>query len=149
MNGIRKPMGAMAVAIAGLAALAAGVPASSAALAPPGRFVALAGSVLTTGGARTGPYRSARMSVEVVLAPRDRAGLAAELAAVYDPHSGDYHRWLARGEFDARYAPAGAARAAVVSYLRGSGLSVTRSPWMLTLVACSQRRRMVWSVIRA
>jgi subtilase family serine protease len=127
LNGIRRPMGAVAVAIAGLAGLAAGVPASSAALAPPGRLVALAGSVLAAGNPRTGPYRSARMPVEVVLAPRDRAGLAAELAAVYDRHSGDYHRWLARGEFDARYAPAGAARAAVVSYLRESGLSVTRS----------------------
>jgi kumamolisin len=120
-------MGTVAAAVAGLAALIAGVPASSAATAPPGRFVALAGSVLATGNARTGPYRSSRMSVEVVLAPRDADGLTTELAAVYDPHSRNYHRWLAKGGFDARYAPAGAARAAVVSYLRGSGLSVTRS----------------------
>jgi subtilase family serine protease len=139
VNGIRRPMGAVTVAIAGLAALAAGFPASPAALAPPGRFVALAGSVLATGKASTGPYRSARMPVEVVLAPRDRTGLAAELAAVYDPHSRAYHRWLARGQFDARYAPAAATRVAVASYLRGSGLAVTRSasPFLVRAVGSS------------
>jgi kumamolisin len=139
LNGIRRPIGAAAAAVAGLAALIAGVPVRAAATAPPGRLVTLAGSVLTTGNARTGPYRSERMPVEVVLAPRDRAGLATELAAVYDPRSRDYHRWLAKGQFDARYAPAAATRAAVASYLRGSGLNVTRpaSPFLVRATGSS------------
>ena len=46
------------------------------------------------------------MSVEVVLAPRDQAGLDGQLAAVYDPASGQNQKWLDKGQFAARYAPA-------------------------------------------
>jgi subtilase family serine protease len=128
MNLIRRPVGVTAVA-AGLAVAAlAGASASPAATAPPARFVAIKDSVMVTGNPSAGTYRSPRMSVEVVLAPRDPAGLTAELAAVYDPASRDYHRWLAQGQFAARYGPAAATRDAVASYLRGSGLAVLRSP---------------------
>ena len=49
------------------------------------------------------------------------------LAAVYDPNSPSYHHWLTNGQFDARYAPTPAARAAVAKFLSGSGLSVVPS----------------------
>ncbi len=67
------------------------------------------------------------MSIEVSLAPRREAALAGELRAAYTTGSGHYHQWLRRGQFDARYAPPFAERAAVVRYLRGQGLSVGRS----------------------
>jgi subtilase family serine protease len=104
-------------------------------------FVALPDSARAVGLASSGPYRSARLSVEVVLAPRDRAGLAAELAAVYDPGGPSYHRWLARGQFAARYAPTPATRAAVASYLNRNGLAVTSvaSPFLVRAAGSSQR----------
>ena len=45
------------------------------------------------------------MSVEVALAPRDEAGLNAELKAVYTQGSGQYDQFLRKGQFDANYAP--------------------------------------------
>jgi subtilase family serine protease len=118
---------------AGFAVLCAGVAMTTGSIAlaakSPGshRFVAVRGSVLRITGAATGVYRSSSMSIEVVLAPRSSAALARELAAVYNPRSSAYHHWLAKGQFDARYAPSAATRAAVVRYLRASGLTVRRS----------------------
>jgi kumamolisin len=67
------------------------------------------------------------MSVEVVLAPRNAAALSGRLAAAYNPRSALYHHWLARGQFNAMFAPSAATRAAVAAYLRRSGLTVARS----------------------
>jgi subtilase family serine protease len=129
MNLTHRPMGAIAAA-AGLAVAAvAGVPSSSAAVAPSGNpgFVAVRDSLMPMGNPRVGSYRSSRMSVEVVLAPRHQSALNAELVTLYSPGSRDYRRWLAPGEFDARYAPAAATREAVASYLRAGGLTISRS----------------------
>jgi subtilase family serine protease len=71
-----------------------------------------------------GTYHSARMSVEVVLAPRHQAQLASQLTAAYAHPAAGSH-WLAKGQFRARYAPAAAARAAVAKYLRASHLTVS------------------------
>ena len=70
------------------------------------RYVATKDSLPATTDARTGLQRSARMSVEVALAPRDEAGLNAALKALYTKGSGRYEHWLAKRQFDARYAPA-------------------------------------------
>ena len=102
-------------------------------------FAALAGSVGAGNGTDLGAMSSARMSVEVVLAPRDEAGLDSELAAVYDPTSGQYQRWLAKGQFADRYAPTSDTRDGVVSYLRANGLTVTSStsPFLVSAVGPS------------
>jgi len=63
----------------------------------------------------------------VAVAPRDEAGLNTMLAALYDKNSPSYHRWLSTGQFDARYAPTPAARAAVAKFLSSSGLTVVPS----------------------
>ncbi len=52
------------------------------------------------------------MSVEVALAPRNAGALNATLAALYNPRSSSYQHWLAKGQFDARFAPSQAATAA-------------------------------------
>ena len=46
---------------------------------------------------------------------------------MYTKGSSSYHQWLRTGQFDARYAPTAATRAAVVSYLKSEGLTVTKS----------------------
>src|SRR5262245_39488643 len=69
--------------------------------------------------------RSQRHDVVVGLALRDRDGLEAFLAAVQDPASPTYHRFLTQAEFNARYAPSEADEAAVVAHLEASGLRVT------------------------
>jgi subtilase family serine protease len=81
------------------------------------------------------------MSVEVVLAPRNAAVLSSRLAAAYNPRSALYHHWLARGQFNAMFAPSAASRAAVVSYLRKSGLVVGRSssPFLVRATGTSAR----------
>jgi subtilase family serine protease len=81
------------------------------------------------------------MSVEVSLAPRHAAELASELRTAYTKGSRSYHQWLRRGQFDARYAPSAAERAAVTKYLRGEGLSVGRSdsPFLISASGSSRK----------
>jgi len=152
MGLFHRPVRASAIAVLGLAVTAmTGVLGSSAAVAATPsaapHFVAISGSLQPTTDARTGPYRSARMSVEVVLAARDQAQLNRKLVAVYSRGSKAYHHWLAKGQFDARYAPKSAARAAVASYLRSAGLTVTKSASPF-LVRASGSSRLVSAAFR-
>ena len=99
----------------------------------PGSFTRPAGAAVQ------GAYRRAAMSVEVVLAPRNQAGMNRSLAALYDPASATYHRWLSRGQFAHLYAPSAASLARVTGALRAAGLAVsaTRSPFLLRATGSS------------
>ncbi len=81
------------------------------------------------------------MSVEVALAPRNKANLASELRAVYTRGSRLYHRFLSTGQFDRLYAPSGAERASVAAYLGGAGLKVasTSSPFLIRVTGSSAK----------
>src|SRR5262249_11897442 len=105
------------------------------------RYVALSGSLTPTRDAIAGGYSSARMSVEVALAPRDQARLTTLLKALYTRGSGRYEHWLAKGQFDARFAPATATRSAVSAYLRHSGLTArpSASPFLIRATGSSAR----------
>jgi len=137
MSLFHRPLRAGAIAVLGLAMTAATSAFATSALASPStatpRYVAVHASMTTNHAARMGGFSSAQMSVEVALAPRDVAGLNATLQAVYTPGSASYQHWLAQGEFDTRYAPAAATRAAVGRYLSQSGLRVesTASPFLV------------------
>jgi subtilase family serine protease len=137
------PLQAGAVAALGLAtvALTSGLSAVPVSAAPSPQFAALKNSVPATTGHRVGPYSSSHMSIEVSLAPRHAAALASELRAAYTQGSRGYHQWLRRGQFDARYAPPAAERAAVTRYLRSQGLTVGRaaSPFLIRATGSSQR----------
>lgn len=130
----------LGIAAAVLTGAFAVMPTASAAAPPttPG-FTAIEGSMGPSADRVTGTYTARRMPVEVSLAPRDPAGLDRELTALYTPGSGQYRRFLARGQFAARYAPAAATTAAVRAYLRGRGLTVTgaRSPFLIDAVGSS------------
>jgi subtilase family serine protease len=144
MHLLRRPLMTGAIVVTGVAVTGlTGVFATSAQAAPSAthRLVSLKGSQLDVTAVRTGSYRSARMSVEVALAPRNQAGLARQLRAMYTKGSGGYHRWLAKGGFDARYAPTGAKRAAVIRYLSSEGLSTgtSASPFLIRATGSSQR----------
>ena len=145
---MRLPQAAFPLAALGLAAavLTTGLSpaAASASLSPSARsprFAVLSDSVPATTDHRVAPYSSPRMSVEVSLAPRRAAALAGELRAAYTRGSGRFHRWLRRGQFDARYAPPATERAGVARYLRGQGLSVGRSasPFLIRATGPSGR----------
>jgi len=137
MSLLHRPVRAGAVAVLGLAITAmTGALASTAAVAAPAgtpTFSALARSVPHTTDKAIGHYSTKSMSVEVALAPRNAAGLNQTLKALYNPHSGSYHHWLAKGQFTARYAPSAAKRAAVSAYLRSAGLTVhsSSSPFLV------------------
>src|SRR5215469_16158625 len=143
MGLINRPVRAGAVAVIGLAISAATGAMATGALAAPAtsgpHFVAIKGSVSPTTDAITGGYHSARMSIEVALAPRNAAGLAGALKAIYTKHSGSYHKWLATGRFDARYAPTQATRAAVRDYLKSQGFAIAKSssPFLVRAVGSS------------
>ena len=108
----------MGLAIAGVGGAFAATSAVAAPAAAGPHLVALKNSVSATTDKIMGAYNSPRMSVEVALAPRDSAGLAQSLKAMYTKGSSSYHHWLHTGQFDARYAPTSATRATVVSYLK-------------------------------
>ncbi|HEY2354700.1 MAG TPA: IPT/TIG domain-containing protein [Gaiellaceae bacterium] len=64
----------------------------------------------------------------VVLKPRNQAALTRFLAAVTDKHSPLFHRYLAPGQFAARFGPAPSSVAAVTARLRSDGLTASVAP---------------------
>jgi hypothetical protein len=66
------------------------------------------------------------LRVTVVLKPRDPGALARYAAAVGDPASPLYHRYITPAAFARRFAPAPSAAAAVLSALRAHGLNPGR-----------------------
>ena len=68
-----------------------------------------------------------RMNFGVLLGMRDPAGATATLQKISDPTSASYGKWLTNAQFDARYAPAKSAVAAVQAWLR-SRASRSRRP---------------------
>ncbi len=146
MGFINRPARAGAIAVMGLAITAAtGAFAATGAMAAPSiagpHLVALSQSLNPTTDAATGSFHSARMSVEVTLAPRNAAGLSRTLKAEYTKHSGAYHKWLGTGKFIARYAPSAATRNSVRNYLKSQGLRVVKSssPFLMRAVGSSAK----------
>ena len=147
MRVLHRPLRAGAAAALGLAtialtgALGSAQTATAATSAAPPRLAAVKGSLTPTTNAVTGAYTASRMSVEVALQPRNQSALSSSLAEVYAKGSSQYHQWLAKGEFDARYAPSAAERTAVEGYLRGQGLTVaaTDSPFLIRATGSSAR----------
>jgi subtilase family serine protease len=117
------------VALGGVGVQAASSPAVS----------AIPGSFLPTNAAVTGQFQSPQMSVEVVLQPSNGADLNSLLAGQYTAGSPQYGKWLAKGQFDADFAPSAATTAAVSSYLESHGLAVhpTSSPFLVRAVGSS------------
>ena len=113
-------------------------PAAAAPLATAG-FSQLVGSVNPTTDIITGGYNSPSMQVEVALTPRNEAGLNNLLGELYTQGSPQYHKWLADGVFDARYAPTVATQDAVANYLTASGLTVepSGSPFLIRAAGSS------------
>ena len=117
---------AIAIAATGATAATSQIAAYS---AQSGAFVALSGSVPDTSASRlVGHHASGQMIVSLVLRPSGGAAMDRFLSSVYDPTSPLYHRWLARGEFVRRFAPAASDVAAARRFLSGAGLRPTTSP---------------------
>ncbi|MGD0705928.1 MAG: S53 family peptidase [Trebonia sp.] len=147
-----RPLRAGGAAVLGLATIAltgafagaqasTAAPASNAAPSAVTPLVAIKNSLPATTDRRTGAFTAAKMSVEVSLAPRNETGLNAELKALYTKGSGQYGKFLAKGQFDTRYAPTAATRDAVTAYLRGEGLAVssTDSPFLIRATGSSAK----------
>jgi len=77
------------------------------------------------------------IAIQVHLQTKDTAAAAAELAAISDPDSPQYGRFLTDAEFDAKYGPSDADVAAVRAHLEASGLQVTHVPANRTFVAAT------------
>ena len=106
-----------------------------------GNSSVLFGSLSPTSDTVTGQFHSARMSIEVALAPQNQAALNGLLTALYNPRSSEYHRWLATGQFDARFGPSQTTRAAVARYLQQHGLTLqeSASPFLVRASGSSQQ----------
>ena len=122
-RGRRTPVvlvGVMAAVVGGLtvaretAAAGLGSPVRDAVLAPP---PLPAGAVATTA-----PAAAQSMALDVVLPPADPGALDAELAALYQAGSPQYHHWLMPAQFSARFGPDPAAVQSVRAWLSGAGL---------------------------
>jgi kumamolisin len=143
---LRRPLRVGGAAVLGLSTIAltgafATGQATAATSAVTPSYTAINDSMTPTSNASSGAYSAPKMTVEVSLAPRDGAGLNRELQAVYTSGSRQYHQFLAKGQFDARYVPAASTVSEVESYLRGQGLSVapTDSPFLLAATGTSAR----------
>jgi subtilase family serine protease len=117
-----------ASALAGAEAVAAASGAESAPASAAGNgFDAIPGSFTPTTDVDTGEFSSAKMTVEVVLAPGNESQLSDLLANLYNPNSPSYRQWLATGEFYSRFAPSAAQIAAVQDHLQAHGLVLEQS----------------------
>jgi subtilase family serine protease len=65
------------------------------------------------------------IQMRIALNPSNRPALDALKEAQQDPASPAYHRWLKRGEFDQRFGPDPALRAAIVQWLTAAGFTVS------------------------
>jgi subtilase family serine protease len=94
---------------------------------------AIPGSFSPSTDVDLGHLSSPNMAVEVVLAPSNAAQLSTLLTSLYDSTNSNYQKWLAPGEFNAKFAPSEASVAAVTSHLQANGLTVqsTGSPFLL------------------
>ena len=148
MRLLHRPLRAGGAAVLGLATIAltgafaaSGAQASTAPAAVSPTLIPLSGSLPATTDPQTGAFTASSMSVEVALAPRDEAGLTAALKAVYTQGSAQYGQFLAKGQFDARYAPTTATTNGVAAYLRNAGLTVssTSSPFLIRATGSSAK----------
>ncbi len=118
---IRRAILVLAGAVLAATAQPAPAPAAAPAFHSVGaRAVPLPGS--TTVGAA--PSTTA-LNLDVVLKPRDSAGLAAFVSAVSDPGSPSYRQYLSPGKFAGRFGPSRQTVAAVEQALRRQGLTIT------------------------
>lgn len=103
-------------------------------------FSEIPGSFRPTIDFDTGNFSSPKMTVEVVLAPRNDSQLTDLLENLYNPKSNSYRQWLAKGEFNSRFAPSDEQIAAVADHLRASGLVVepSSSPFLVRASGPSQ-----------
>lgn len=97
------------------------------ALTAEGDFPEIPGSFRPSIDVDMGEYSSPKMTVEVVLVPRNESQLNKLLENLYNPNSKSFRRWLATGEFYSRFAPSQALIAAIEDHLRASGLAVEQS----------------------
>lgn len=72
----------------------------------------------------TAPAAASTIGFGVLLKMRDSAGAQAALAAVSDPDSSSYGKWLTSGQFQSRYAPSAADADAVRAWLTGQGFKL-------------------------
>lgn len=102
----------------------------SANAAPP-PYVTLPKSYLgaPTNARLLGPHAATgQMEVQLVLSPRNGAQLDSLFNALYDPSNAQYHQWLAKGQFNARFAPGVSQVTLLDHYLTQQGLHIVHSP---------------------
>lgn len=107
-------------------------------------MTALAASYLgaPSGAVALGPHDpGSELAMEVVLDPSHTSRMQAELAAMYDEGGPEFHKWLAAGQFDERFAPSAQAVTAVKSFLRSHGLTVVHSssPFLVAATGSTAR----------
>ncbi|MEU4347403.1 S53 family peptidase [Streptomyces sp. NPDC023838] len=111
-------------------ALALGIPSAHAADPVPSGRAALTGTkpAWATGAADQGATAdSSKVDARVYLAGRDAKGLAAYAAAVSDPNSASYGKYLSAAQTQQRFGATKEQIAAVTSWLKLAGLTVTGS----------------------
>lgn len=109
-------------------ALAFGIPSAHAADPVPSGRAALTGTkpAWATGAADQGATANTnKVNARVYLAGRDAKGLAAYAAAVSDPKSDSYGKYLSPAQTQQRFGATKAQVAAVTSWLKSAGLTVT------------------------
>jgi subtilase family serine protease len=68
------------------------------------------------------------LTMRIDLNPAHRQELERLLAEQQEPGSPNYHRWLKTGEFDRRFGPEPAVRAAIARWLASQGFEVSKLP---------------------
>jgi len=96
---------------------------------------AIPGSLQTVGAAQSQGHHASTTSltVQFTLHPSHQDQINTLVTNLHDTSSAQYHQWLQKGDFEARFAPSKTEVAALKSFLRGKGLTIAPadSPFVL------------------
>ncbi len=126
-GGSRRRFAALGVVLAGLIVGALALVTSAGASSSAPKLVQVARADVIPAGAQAlaAPAPSSAQTGDVALKPRDPAALSQFLANVTNRTSSGYHKYLAGGQFAAKFGPTQATIDAVKSQLSSDGLTVT------------------------
>ncbi len=113
----------MTAGVASIAAATAVLATAGAAQAVPGARPVGAAGIVPAGAARVGSTdSSAKISIDVVLQPKNAAALSQYATQVATPGSPLYHRYITAKQFPALFGPTSATISSVLAALRAQGL---------------------------
>ncbi len=92
-------------------------------------YISLQGSTINLpAGAHLNGHRNSNIRLTITLVLQPNRPLESLLQGLYDSTSSEFHHWLAKGEFNRRFAPSASQIVQINAFLNAANLNVVASP---------------------